>query len=76
MFQIVAGSDTTATAVRGTMLNLLASPFAFFKLRDEIDRAVSEGRISAPIQAEEAKGLEYLQVSISLRLGSMMLVLG
>ncbi|KAI6092290.1 cytochrome P450 [Hypoxylon rubiginosum] len=64
MFQIVAGSDTTATAVRGTMLNLLASPFAFFKLRDEIDRAVSEGRISAPIQAEEAKGLEYLQAVI------------
>ncbi|KAI4863833.1 cytochrome P450 [Hypoxylon rubiginosum] len=64
MFQIVAGSDTTATAVRGTMLNLLASPFAFFRLREEIDRAVSEGRISAPIKAEEAKGLEYLQAVI------------
>ncbi|KAI1763974.1 cytochrome P450 [Hypoxylon sp. FL1150] len=64
MFQIVAGSDTTATAVRGTMLNLLASPFAFFRLREEIDKAVSEGRISAPIQVEEAKGLEYLQAVI------------
>ncbi|KAI1778288.1 cytochrome P450 [Hypoxylon cercidicola] len=64
MFQIVAGSDTTATAARGTMLNLLASPFAFFRLREEIDRAISQGRISSPIQAEEAKDLEYLQAVI------------
>ncbi|KAI1402026.1 cytochrome P450 [Hypoxylon fuscum] len=64
LFQIIAGSDTTATAVRGTMVNLLASPFAYFKLRKEIDTAISEGRISSPIKNEEAKGLEYLQAVI------------
>ncbi|KAI0179092.1 cytochrome P450 [Hypoxylon sp. FL1284] len=64
LFQIIAGSDTTATALRGTMLNLLASPFAFFRLREEIDQAAKEGRISAPIKADEAKNLEYLQAVI------------
>lgn len=64
LFQIIAGSDTTATAIRGTMVCLLASPFAFFKLREEIDTAIAEGRISSPIKVDEAKGLEYLQAVI------------
>ncbi|KAI1107092.1 cytochrome P450 [Jackrogersella minutella] len=64
LFQIIAGSDTTATAIRGTMLSLLASPFAFFRLRGEIDAGIAEGRISSPIKNEEAKGLEYLQAVI------------
>ncbi|KAI1140433.1 cytochrome P450 [Hypoxylon sp. FL0543] len=63
-FQIIAGSDTTATAIRGTMLCLLTSPFAFFKLREEIDSAIAEGRVSSPIKLDEAKGLEYLQAVI------------
>ncbi|KAI1380844.1 cytochrome P450 [Hypoxylon crocopeplum] len=64
LFQIIAGSDTTATAIRGTMLSLLASPFAYIKLREEIDAAIAEGRISSPIKADEAKSLEYLQAVI------------
>ncbi|KAI1454498.1 cytochrome P450 [Annulohypoxylon moriforme] len=64
IFQIIAGSDTTATAIRGTMLNLLASPFSYFKLREEIDNAIAEGKISSPIQLDEAKNLDYLQAVI------------
>ncbi|KAI0885617.1 cytochrome P450 [Annulohypoxylon maeteangense] len=64
LFQIIAGSDTTATALRGTMLSLLTSPLAYFKLREEIDTAIAEGRISSPITLDEAKGLDYLQAVI------------
>ncbi|KAL7622954.1 hypothetical protein AAE478_006633 [Parahypoxylon ruwenzoriense] len=64
LFQIIAGSDTTATAIRGTLLYLLTSPLAYLRLRGEIDRAIAEGRISSPIKADEAKDLEYLQAVI------------
>jgi cytochrome P450 len=62
-FQLVAGSDTTATAIRGTMLHLAATRHAYVKLQKEIDTAIAEGRISSPITNEEGKNLEYLQVS-------------
>lgn len=61
-FQIIAGSDTTATAIRGTMLYLISSPLAYRKLQDEIDSAIAEGRVSSPVKAEEGKRLQYLQV--------------
>ncbi|KAI1211765.1 cytochrome P450 [Annulohypoxylon truncatum] len=64
LFQIIAGSDTTATAIRGTMLSMLASPLVYFRLREEIDTAIAEGRISSPIKLDEAKNLEYLQAVI------------
>ncbi|KAH6640368.1 cytochrome P450 [Chaetomium tenue] len=63
-FQLVAGSDTTATAIRGTMLHLGVTRHAYTKLQEEIDTAVTEGRISSPITNEEAKKLEYLQAVI------------
>jgi cytochrome P450 len=63
-FQLVAGSDTTATAIRGTMLHLAATRHAYAKLQTEIDTAAAEGRISNPITGEEAKKLEYLQAVI------------
>ncbi|KAI5858204.1 cytochrome P450 [Durotheca rogersii] len=62
--QIIAGSDTTATSIRGTMLCLITSPLAYMRLREEIDQAIAEGRISSPIKVSEAKGLEYLQAVI------------
>ncbi|AEO58713.1 hypothetical protein MYCTH_2306212 [Thermothelomyces thermophilus ATCC 42464] len=63
-FILVAGSDTTASAIRGTMLHLATTRHAYNKLRDEIDRAVAEGRISSPVTVEEAMKLEYLQAVI------------
>ncbi|PKS05393.1 hypothetical protein jhhlp_008768 [Lomentospora prolificans] len=60
-FQIVAGSDTTATAVRGTLLNLMTAPNAYYRLQKEIDEAVADGRASSPIQVAEARNLPYLQ---------------
>jgi cytochrome P450 len=60
-FQIVAGSDTTAHAIRGTLLFLLSSPGIYRKLQEEIDAAIDSGVLSEPVKASEAKQLPYLQ---------------
>jgi len=41
--QIVAGSDTTASSLRGIMLYLLTHPRIYNKLRAEIDAAIRDG---------------------------------
>ncbi|KAK1676158.1 cytochrome P450 [Colletotrichum godetiae] len=64
LFQIVAGSDTTATAIRTTLLNLMTSPLAYCTLRSEIATAITQGHISSPITSEESKTLPYLQAII------------
>ncbi|KAI8183956.1 hypothetical protein K4K54_009898 [Colletotrichum sp. SAR 10_86] len=64
LFQITAGSDTTATAIRTTFLHLLTSPNAYQTLKREIHTAIAEGRVSSPITSEEGKQLPYLQAVI------------
>lgn len=61
-FQIIAGSDTTATAIRGTMLYLSANRVAYDRLQKEIDDCVANHTISDPITSEEGKNMDYLQV--------------
>jgi hypothetical protein len=62
LFQVVAGSDTTATAIRATMLYVVTTPRVYQKLQHEIDVAIREGRISSPILSAEGEKLPYLQV--------------
>ncbi|KUI71671.1 Pisatin demethylase [Cytospora mali] len=64
LFVMVAGSDTTASAMRSTMLHLMGSPRVYQKLKGIILQAVSEGRVSSPIKQEEAKKIPYLQAVI------------
>jgi cytochrome P450 len=64
MLQIVAGSDTTATAIRMTLLHLISSPLSYQALAHEIRTAASEGKISAPISEAEIKKLPYLQAVV------------
>ena len=64
VFQILAGSDTTATAIRAIMLNLLTNPPVLKKLIDEIDAGIRSGDISSPIKDAEGKELKYLQAII------------
>lgn len=65
LFQIIAGSDTTATAIRATMLYLITTPHAYNRLQKEIDDTIVTGRVSSPIKAEEGREMKYLQVSSS-----------
>lgn len=56
----VAGNDTTATAIRGTMLHIITNPRVLEKLRAEISAA----NVSSPISNAEASKLPYLQAII------------
>ena len=60
----VAGSDTTANAIRLTLLALLTTPSAFSALQSEIAHAISHKLISSPITNAEAQALPYLQAVI------------
>ena len=66
--QILAGSDTTAGGIRGTLLHIITNPRVYLKLQREIDDAVSRGH--APDMCEglitvaQAKLLPYLQAVI------------
>ncbi|EON62757.1 hypothetical protein W97_01982 [Coniosporium apollinis CBS 100218] len=64
VLQILAGSDTTATGIRTTMLFLITNPSVLAKLRSEIDSAMRDNRISSPITDAEARNLPYLQAFI------------
>ncbi|KAK1828881.1 putative cytochrome P450 E-class, group I [Podospora conica] len=62
--QIGAGSDTTATAIRMTILFLITNPHSYGSLLSEIDAAVEGGRVSSPITDDQAKKMPYLQAVI------------
>merc|ERR1712000_84614 len=64
LLNVVAGSDTTATTIRLTMLHLLSNPTAYRKLQAEIDQGIDDGRISTPVTDAEARQLPYLQATI------------
>lgn len=60
--QIMAGSDTTATAIRGTLRYILATPRVYMKLQHEIDQTVASGTFHSEIIPDAvAKHLVYLQ---------------
>ncbi|RGP74483.1 pisatin demethylase [Fusarium longipes] len=64
LFMFIAGSDTTATAIRLTMLYIMSSPRVYQKLKKEIRSAIQEGRASSPITLAQARELPYLQAVI------------
>ncbi|KIX07159.1 uncharacterized protein Z518_01812 [Rhinocladiella mackenziei CBS 650.93] len=68
MLQLAAGSDTSATAIRATMLCILRDPRVHKKLVAEIDEAVKEHKISSSetevIPDAQARTLPYLQAVI------------
>ncbi|KAH7413819.1 cytochrome P450 [Phaeosphaeria sp. MPI-PUGE-AT-0046c] len=64
LLQVVAGSDTSAGAIRTVMLSLLTNPSAYSKLRKEINDGIASGKISSPIKDAEARQFPYLQAVI------------
>lgn len=62
--QIIAGSDTSATAIRSTLLYIITNPHVYTRLQREIDEGVRAGRISSPISDNEARNFPYLQAVI------------
>ncbi|KAJ4396022.1 hypothetical protein N0V93_000238 [Gnomoniopsis smithogilvyi] len=64
LLQIVAGSDTVATPIRGTLLYLLSTPHVLDKLRAEIDKFFVDRNDATTIKNSEALQLPYLQAVI------------
>jgi cytochrome P450 len=62
LFSMVAGSDTTASAIRATILYLITNPRVYHKFKQVVREAVQDGHVSSPIKQEEAKQIPYLQV--------------
>jgi cytochrome P450 len=58
--QIVAGSDTTAAAIRIILLNIITHPRVYQKLQSEVDAKVKSGLSSDVIPGAEAGQLPYL----------------
>lgn len=61
---IGAGSDTTAITLSAILYNLVKYPHTYNRLREEIDQAEKESKISNPITFKEAQTLPYLQAVI------------
>ncbi|KAK2603267.1 hypothetical protein N8I77_009738 [Diaporthe amygdali] len=64
LFAMSAGSDTTASAIRFTMLHLMTTPRVYYNLKQVVRQAVRDGQVSSPIKSEEAKAIPYLQAVI------------
>jgi cytochrome P450 len=61
---IGAGSDTTGITLTAVIYYLMKSPACLQRLRDEIDTAEQEGRLSTPLTFKEGQQLPYLQATI------------
>jgi cytochrome P450 len=66
VMQILAGAETTATAMRATILHIITNPRIYALLQAEIDKATrTEGKISSPIIKDtEWRNLIYLQAVV------------
>lgn len=64
MFPIIAGSDTTATAIKMIVSYIASNPSAATTLKNEIQEAISMGRLSSQATHAEATALPYLQAVI------------
>lgn len=68
VLQLAAGSDTTATGLRGTLLCIMTNSRVYSKLVSEIDESIRSRKISPDMEDvicdEEARQLPYLQACI------------
>ncbi|KAI0014041.1 BcABA1, cytochrome P450 monooxygenase [Xylariaceae sp. FL0662B] len=64
MFAMMAGSETSASAIRMTMLCLMASPLVYHKFKGIIAEVIREGKSSSPITYDEARNIPYLRAIV------------
>jgi cytochrome P450 len=65
LLQILAGADSTATALRTTFLHVLTSPPTYAALREEIEAAIEAGNVDFPVITHtQAQSLPYLQACV------------
>lgn len=64
MFPIIAGSDTTAIAIKMTVAYIAHNPRVSTLLQEEIQSAIRDGRLSQPGTSEQTLRLPYLQAVV------------
>ena len=68
ILNLTAGSDTTATTMRATLLNIMTSPRLYQLLTAEIDDAITNGTIPLEegevVSEDQSKQLPFLQATI------------
>lgn len=64
LFMIVAGAESTASAIRSILIHTMTTPRVYVKLKAEIKAALDGGMVSSPIQMEQALKLPYLQAVV------------
>ncbi|KAI5924782.1 cytochrome P450 [Camillea tinctor] len=64
LFTFIAGSDTTAAAIRNTLMYIITTPLVYQRLKEEIANAIRDGKVSHPITFAEARTLPYLKAVI------------
>src|SRR6266498_545008 len=62
---LIAGSDSTAIALRAILYFLCRTPHAYARLQKEIDDAFDAGVLSSPVKYVEGVKLEYLNAVIT-----------
>lgn len=58
---IIAGSETTASALRTAILHVITCPRVYNQLKREIADVVRAGRAGTPIAFDEARKISYLR---------------
>lgn len=61
---IIAGGESTASAIRSILVHTMTTPRVYCKLKAEIKVALDEGKVSSPIQMDQALKLPYLQAVV------------
>jgi cytochrome P450 len=65
VLQVIAGADTTSSAIRMIIFFIVTNPSVHRQLRKELDTAQEEGRLSFPVvQDNEIKSMAYLEACI------------
>ncbi|KAK8034312.1 benzoate 4-monooxygenase cytochrome P450 [Apiospora rasikravindrae] len=65
VYVLAAGSDTSSTAMKATILHVMSTPHVYRKLQQEIDESLASGKVTtSPISSAQAKELPYLQAVI------------
>ncbi|QIW98805.1 hypothetical protein AMS68_004323 [Peltaster fructicola] len=74
---MIAGADSTATALRNTILYTISNPIVYSRLIKEIDETVAAGKASTPvITLAEAQDLPYLRAVVMEGLRMFMPLVG
>lgn len=61
---IVAGAESTASAIRSILVHTMTTPRVYVKLKAEIKAVMDGGTVPSPIQMDQALKLTYLQAVV------------